>query len=145
MPASLNAEENRKAVVTTLVSDVATDYFNLLQLDYELEISQRTLDTRRESLRLVQERQDGGVATLLDLRQAEQLVSSAAQTVPALRQEIELTENHISLLAGKDPGGVVRGRKFIDQEMPSWRCPPGSLRRCWSAVPTITRAAEQGR
>lgn len=75
----LNAEENRKAVITTLVSDVATDYFNLLQLDDELEISKRTLDTRRES------RQGGGVATLLDLRQAEQLVSSA-QTIPTLEQ-----------------------------------------------------------
>ena len=52
----LNAEENRKAVLTTLVSDVATNYFSLLQLDYELEISRRTLDTRRDSLRLVQER-----------------------------------------------------------------------------------------
>src|SRR5580693_8368007 len=48
----LNADENRKTVVTTLVSDVATNYFSLLQLDYELEISQRTLDTRRDSLRL---------------------------------------------------------------------------------------------
>jgi multidrug efflux system outer membrane protein len=85
----LNAEENRKAVVTTLVSDVATNYFSLLQLDYELEISQRTLDTRRESLRLVEERSGGGVATLLDLRQAEQLVSSAAQTIPTLQQQID--------------------------------------------------------
>src|SRR5580693_5816765 len=100
----LNAEENRKAVVTTLVSDVAGNYFSLLQLDYELEISQRTLDTRRDSLRLVQERQGGGVATLLDLRQAEQLVSSAAQIIPTLQQEIEQTENQISLLVGKDPG-----------------------------------------
>ena len=70
----LNAEENRKAVVTTLVSEVAGDYFNLLQLDYELEISQDTLASRQDSLRLVQDRRGGGVATLLDLRQAEQLV-----------------------------------------------------------------------
>jgi multidrug efflux system outer membrane protein len=70
----LNAEENRKAVVTTLVSDVAADYFQLLELDYELEISRRTLETRQESLRLTVQRRAGGVATLLDLRQAEQLV-----------------------------------------------------------------------
>src|SRR3984957_7051558 len=99
----LNAEENRKAVITTLVSDVASAYFNLLQLDYELEISQRTLETRRNSLRLVQDRRGGGVATLLDLRQAEQLVSTAAQTIPALQQQIEQTENQISLLLGKNP------------------------------------------
>jgi NodT family efflux transporter outer membrane factor (OMF) lipoprotein len=137
----LNAEENRKAVVTTLVSDVATDYFNLLQLDYELEISRRTLDTRRDSLGLVQERAGGGVATLLDLRQAEQLVSSAAQTIPALQQQIEQTENQISLLTGKNPGGVVRGRKFTEQEMPP-EVPPGMPSSLLERRPDIL-AAEQ--
>ena len=117
----LNAEENRKAVVTTLVSDVATDYFNLLQLDYELEISKRTLDTRRESLRLVEERRGGGVSTLLDLRQAEQLVSSAAEEIPTLEQQIEQTENQISLLLGENPGNVIRGRKFMEQEVRLYR------------------------
>ncbi len=137
----LNAEENRKAVVTTLVSDVATNYFSLLQLDYELEISQRTLETRRESLRLVQERQGGGVATLLDLRQAEQLVSSAAQTIPTLQQQIGQTENQINLLVGKNPGEVVRGRKFIEQEMPP-EVPAGMPSSLLERRPDI-RAAEQ--
>ncbi len=137
----LNAEENRKAVVTTLVSDVAADYFNLLQLDYELEISKSTLETRRESLRLVQERQGGGVATLLDLRQAEQLVSSAAQTIPTLEQQIEQTENQISLLVGKNPGGVTRGRKFVEQEMPP-EVPAGMPSSLLERRPDI-RAAEQ--
>jgi NodT family efflux transporter outer membrane factor (OMF) lipoprotein len=137
----LNAEDNRKAVVTTLVSDVATDYFDLLQLDYELEISKRTLDTRRDSLRLVQQRQDGGVATLLDLRQAEQLVSSAAQTIPTLQQEIEQTENQISLLVGRNPQSVVRGRKFTEQEMPP-EVPAGMPSALLERRPDI-RAAEQ--
>jgi len=137
----LNSEENRKAVVTTLVSDVATNYFSLLQLDYELEISQHTLDTRRDSLRLVQDRQGGGVATLLDLRQAEQLVSSAAQTIPTLQQQIEQTENQISLLLGKNPGGVIRGRKFIEQEMPP-EVPAGMPSSLLERRPDI-RAAEQ--
>jgi multidrug efflux system outer membrane protein len=137
----LNAEENRKAVVTTLVSDVATNYFSLLQLDYELEISQRTLDTRRESLRLVEERSGGGVATLLDLRQAEQLVSSAAQTIPVLQQQIEQTENQINLLVGKNPGGIIRGRKFVEQEMPP-EVPAGMPSSLLERRPDI-RAAEQ--
>jgi NodT family efflux transporter outer membrane factor (OMF) lipoprotein len=137
----LNAEENRKAVVTTLVSDVATDYFNLLQLDYELEISTRTLDTRRESLRLVQDRQGGGVATLLDLRQAEQLVSTAAEIVPTLQQQIEQTENQISLLIGNNPSGVIRGRKFMEQEMPP-EVPTGLPSSLLERRPDI-RAAEQ--
>lgn len=54
------ADQNRKVVMTTLVGDVAANYFTLRELDYELEISQRTLGTRRESLRLIQTRQDGG-------------------------------------------------------------------------------------
>jgi outer membrane protein, multidrug efflux system len=136
----LNAEENRKAVVTTLVSDVATNYFNLLQLDYELEISQRTLDTRRDSLRLVQDRQGGGVATLLDLRQAEQLVRSAAQTIPALQQQIEQTENQINLLLGQNPGEVIRGRKFVEQELPP-EVPAGMPSSLLERRPDI-RAAE---
>jgi multidrug efflux system outer membrane protein len=136
----LNAEENRKAVVTTLVSDVATDYLNLLALDYELEISQSTLGSRRDSLRLVEERRAGGVATLLDLRQAEQLVSSAAETIPTLQQQIEQTENQISLLLGKNPGDVLRGRKFIDQEMPP-EVPSGMPSSLLDRRPDI-RAAE---
>jgi len=80
----LSAEENRKAVVTTLVSDVTTGYLTLCELDYVLEISQRTLQTRDQSLALTRSKQRGGVATLLDLRQAEQLVYTAAQTIPGI-------------------------------------------------------------
>ena len=137
----LNAEWNRQAVVTTLVSDVAGSYFNLLQLDYELEIAQHTLETRRDSLRLVQERQGGGVATLLDLRQAEELVSTAAQEIPVLQQQIEQTENQISLLLGRNPDGIVRGRKFMEQEMPP-EIPPGLPSALLERRPDI-RAAEQ--
>jgi outer membrane protein, multidrug efflux system len=138
----LGAEENRKAVVSTLVSDVAANYFQLLQLDYELEISQSTLETRRESLRLVQERQGGGVATLLDLRQAEELVSSAAESVPTLQQQVEQSENRISLLLGRNPEGVVRGRKFLEQEVPP-EVPAGLPSALLDRRPDI-RAAEQG-
>lgn len=119
----LNAEENRKAVVTTLVSDVAASYFSLLELDAELDISQRTLETRRESLRLTQTRGAGGVATLLDLRQAEQLVDTAAETIPVLQEQIAQTENQIDLLLGNNPGEVPRGRSLIDQHLPN--VPPG--------------------
>jgi multidrug efflux system outer membrane protein len=137
----LNAEENRKAVVTTLVSDVATNYFDLLQLDYELQISQRTLETRRESLRLTQERQGGGVATLLDLRQAEQLVSTAAETIPTLQQQIEQKENQINLLLGKNPGEVTRGLSFLEQELPP-EVPAGLSSALLERRPDI-RAGEQ--
>ena len=137
----LGAEENRKAVVTTLVSDVATSYFSLRELDYELEISKETLGTRQESLRLIQTRQAGGVATLLDLRQGEQLVDTAAETIPQLQQRVEQTENQISLLLGRNPGEVVRGRSLTEQELPP-EVPTGLPSALLERRPDI-RAAEQ--
>jgi multidrug efflux system outer membrane protein len=114
----LNAEETRKAVMTTVVSDVSAAYFNLLELDQELEIAKDTLKTRQESLNLVKTRQQGGVATMLDVRQAEQLVYTAAQTIPDIERLIEQTENRINLLQGRDPGPVARGRTLTEQEQP---------------------------
>ena len=137
----LNAQENRKVVVSTLVSEVSTNYFQLLELDYELEISQRTLETRIESLNLVRNRRAGGVATLLDLRQAEQLVSSAAETIPQIRQQIEETENQISLLLGRPPETVIRGQRFLEQEFPP-DVPSGLPSNLLERRPDI-RAAEQ--
>jgi len=137
----LSAEENRKAVVTVLISDVATAYLNLRALDYQLEISKRTLETRQDSLRLVQSRQGGGVATLLDLRQAEQLVDTAAATIPVFQQQIEQTENQISLLTGASPHAVTRGRGLEDQEFPP-EVPAGLTSTLLERRPDI-RAAEQ--
>jgi multidrug efflux system outer membrane protein len=123
------------------VGDVATSYFTLRELDTELDISRRTLDTRRESLSLTQTRQGGGVSNLLDLRQAEQLVDTAAETIPTLQQQIEQTENQISLLLGNNPGGVVRGRSLNDQEMPP-DVPTGLPSALLERRPDV-RAAEQ--
>jgi multidrug efflux system outer membrane protein len=137
----LAADENRKAVVTTLVSDVATAYFNLIELDMELEIANRTLTTREESLRLIRIREQGGVATMLDVRQAEQLVYAAAQTIPDIERLIEQTENQISLLVGRNPAEVIRGRALIDQEQPP-SVPPGLPSSLLERRPDI-RAAEE--
>jgi multidrug efflux system outer membrane protein len=138
----LNAEETRQAVVTTLVADVATDYLTLRELDYALEISRATLRTREESLKLTQSRKTGGVATLLDLRQAEQLVYTAAVTIPALQQQIEQQENRIRLLLGEDPGAVGRGRSLTEQGFPP-EVPAGLPSALLERRPDI-RAAEQG-
>jgi len=114
----LASEENRKAVVTTLVSEVAGAYFNLLEQDGELEIAKRTLATREESLRLIQDREQHGLATRLDVRQGEQLVRSAQQTIPNIEQTIAQTENQISLLLGRNPGSITRGQTLTQQEQP---------------------------
>jgi len=137
----LNADWNRKAVITTVVSQVAADYFQLLELDSELEISQRTLETRRESLRLTQERQVRGVATQLDVRQAEQLVDSAAESVPQLKQQMEQTEDQISLLLGKNPGAIERA-SHLSEESFAPEVPAGLPSALLERRPDI-RAAEQ--
>jgi multidrug efflux system outer membrane protein len=137
----LSAEENRKAVVTTLVSDVATAYFTVRELDGELEIAKRTLETRRNSLQLVLARQGGGVATLLDLRQTEQLVDTAAETIPTLQQQIEQTENQVSLLLGENPREVMRHGQFNEDLFPP-EVPTGLPSALLERRPDI-RAAEQ--
>src|SRR5580698_3959394 len=137
----LSAEANRKTVVTTLVSDVATNYLTMRELDYELEISRRTLETRQQSLDLTKQRQVGGVATLLDLRQAEQLVDTAAQAIPGIEQGIEQTENQIRLLLGENPGGVTRGKILTEQNLPP-DVPAGLPSELLERRPDI-RAAEE--
>ncbi len=137
----LSADENRKAVVTTLVSDVATAYLTLRELDYELEISTRTLQTREDSLKLTRSRETYGVSTELDLRQAEQLVYTAAETIPDIKRRIEQTENQISLLLGESPNTVLRGRALTEQQLPP-EVPPGLPSALLERRPDIG-AAEQ--
>jgi outer membrane protein, multidrug efflux system len=137
----LASDENRKAVVTTLVSEVASAYFNLLDLDMELAIARRTLATREESLKLITSRERGGLGTLLDVRQGEQLVHGAASVVPDLERLIEQTENQISLLLGGSPGAITRGRSLTEQEPPP-AVPAGLPSSLLDRRPDI-RAAEQ--
>jgi multidrug efflux system outer membrane protein len=111
----LASEWGRRAVVTTLVSQVSSGYFGLRALDLELDISRRTLTSRRESLQLAQVRERGGVTSLLDVRQAEQLVYSATGEIATLEREIAQQENFLNVLAGGDPGPIARGRTLTDQ------------------------------
>ena len=135
------SEEDRKAVITTVVGDVASQYFILLELDSELEIARRTLATREASLRLIKVRQQGGVATMSDVRQAEELVYQATQTIPDTERLIEQTENQISLLLGNNPAAIPRGRPLAEQEeLPA--VPPGLPSSLLERRPDI-RAAEQ--
>lgn len=114
----LASEENRKVVAMTLVSDLATAYFNLLEFDQELEIAKRTLATRQDSLRIIKTRHDRGLATMLDVRQGEQLVQVAQEAIPALEQRIEQTENQIQLLTGDAPAPVTRQATLTQQQLP---------------------------
>jgi multidrug efflux system outer membrane protein len=137
----LAAEENRKTVMMTLVGDVASAYFNLLELDMELEIAKRTLTTRENSLQLIRVREQRGLATRLEIREGEQLVHTASQAIPRIQQLIEQTENQISLLVGENPAEITRGRALTAQEQPP-EVPAGLPSALLERRPDI-RAAEQ--
>jgi outer membrane protein, multidrug efflux system len=108
----------RREVLSTLVANVATAYFQLRALDLELEISNRTLNSRQESLRLTRILSDGGSTSLLDVRQAEQLVFTASAEIPVLEQQIEQQENLLSILLGQNPGDIPRGQTLTEQRQP---------------------------
>jgi outer membrane protein, multidrug efflux system len=137
----LASEAARQEVIVTLVANVSAAYFQLRALDLELEISQRTLSSRQESLRLTHILADGGSTSMLDVRQAEQLVFTAAAEIPTLEQQIEQQENLISILLGNNPDAVTRGQKLTEQSHPS-EVPPGLTSALLERRPDI-RAAEQ--
>ncbi|MFL5496283.1 MAG: efflux transporter outer membrane subunit [Gemmatimonadales bacterium] len=110
----LTQRENQRAVVLTLVGDVATAYLQLRQLDLELEISRRTLAANRETLRLARRRFDQGLISELDVRQFESEVASPAASVAQLEGQITQTENQLSFLAGRNPGSIPRGRPLTE-------------------------------
>ena len=111
----LAAEWNRRAVITSLIASVASGYYQLLELDLELEISKRTLSSRQESLQLTQVLERQGAVSLLDVRQAEQLVYNALQTIVDIQRRSEQEENFISVLLARNPGPIPRGRKLVEQ------------------------------
>jgi multidrug efflux system outer membrane protein len=138
----LASEWARQEVVSTLVANVAAAYFQLRALDLELEISKRTLDSRQESLRLTQILANGGATSLLDVRQAEQLVFTASAEIPALEQQIEQQENFLSILLGQNPGEITRGQTLTEQRRPP-QVPPGLPSSLLERRPDIRQAEEQ--
>jgi multidrug efflux system outer membrane protein len=114
----LAAEWGRRAVAATVVSDVATAYYGLRALDLQLEISRRTLETRTASLDLTRVREAGGVTSLVDVREAEQLVFGAGATISDLERRIVQQENALSILIGGYPAPVARGLELVAQPHP---------------------------
>jgi outer membrane protein, multidrug efflux system len=114
----LSTEWARRAVLVTLIADVARAYFELRQFDLDLEIAKRTFASREKSLRLTQARLEQGVATRLDVRQAEQLLYTAAARIPDLERLIAQKENEIRLLLALPPGDIRRGLPLTEQALP---------------------------
>ena len=137
----LATEDARQTVVLTLVSDVANDYFTLLQLDLQLQITRETVTTQTNSVKLTNLRLEHGVATKLDVLQAQQVLDTANAEIPNLEREIGQEENAINILLGNYPNGVPRGLALVDQEIPP-EVPAGLTSSLMERRPDI-REAEQ--
>lgn len=114
----LATEWGRRAVISAVVENVATAYFQLREYDLELDIEKRTLESRQQSLHLTQTLEQGGATGLQDVRQAQQLVEEAAAAIPQTEQAIQQTENAISIFLGENPASVSRGLKLTEQPLP---------------------------
>src|ERR1700758_2487446 len=137
----LATEDARQTVILTLVSDVASGYFTLLQLDLELQITRDTVTTQEDSVKLTSFRLDHGVATKLDVLQAQQVLDTANAAIPDLERQIGQEEDAISILLGHYPEGVRRGRPLVEQPLPP-EVPPGMPSSLLERRPDI-REAEQ--
>ncbi len=137
----LSSEWARQEVIATLVANVASGYFQLRELDLELEISQHTLDSRKQSLELTRDLTEHGIDTMLDQRQAEQLVYTAGAQVPDLERQIEQQENNLSILLGNNPGAIPRGLALTDQPHPP-EVPAGLPASLLERRPDIREAEE---
>ena len=113
----LAQEAVQQAVIQSLVTGVASSYFQLLELDQELEVAKRSLVSRRGSLRLVESRMKGGISNKLEVDQAMSLVASAAATIADVERRREQAENLLSTLLGRNPGPVERSETLNDQRL----------------------------
>jgi len=114
----LASEWGQQAVISSLVANVATAYFQLRALDAELEIAKRTLGSRQQSLQLTQVLETHGSASDLDVSQSEQLVYTASESIPDLERQVQQQENLLSILLGENPGSIPRGRALTEQPVP---------------------------
>ena len=114
----LSKEENRRAVTIQLVSAVGEAYFNLLQFDTQMDIAKRTVQSWEESVRISQARLKQGMTSRLDADQFEAERAGAAARTAELERQMVQAENQLSLLLGRKPFAVTRGRPLNEQVMP---------------------------
>jgi multidrug efflux system outer membrane protein len=137
----LATEDAKQVVVLTLVSDVASDYFTLLQLDLQLQIARGTVEAQEASVRLTNLRLQHGVANKLEVLQAQEVLDTANAQIPDLERRIAQQENAISILLGNYPQAVTRGRPLVEQPLPP-EVPAGLTSTLLERRPDI-RQAEQ--
>jgi outer membrane protein, multidrug efflux system len=138
----LAQEENRRAVILQLVSGVAQSYFDLRQLDMQLEIAIRTLKSWEESVGIAQVRLEEGVITKLDADQFEAQRANAAARTADLERQIVQKENELSVLLGRNPAAIPRGRSLLEQALPS-EVPAGLPSELLQRRPDIVQVEQQ--
>jgi multidrug efflux system outer membrane protein len=114
----LATEEARRGVLLSLVSEVAAAYFDLRELDAEVEIARRTTGTLQNTAELFRRREEGGTASGLDTSRAEALLASESAQIPLLERDIAAKENQLNLLLGRTPGPIARGLALDGQPFP---------------------------
>ncbi len=139
----LGAEWNRRAVMSTLVSNVAAGYFQLRALDLELDIARQTLASRQQSLKLTETLESGGAESMEDVRQAQELVETAAEAIPDIERQVQQQENSISILLGENPNEIPRGRKLTEEEPLPPVVPAGMPSALLERRPDIRQAEQQ--
>jgi multidrug efflux system outer membrane protein len=137
----LGTEQGRRGVLITLVGDVASTYFQLRQLDLQLEIARRTLKLNVETVDFYTNRLQGGVSNRLEVDQAEANRAVTAATIPDLERQIALTENALSVLLGHPPASIPRGGVISDQRLPP-RVPAGIPAALLERRPDVAQAEQ---
>ncbi len=122
---ALATEENARGVIVSIVGDVAQGYFNLVALDLQLEVSRRTVESRRQTLALFAERERGGVGDRLQTASEEALLANALATIPALERQIAQQENQLAFLVGRPPGPIARTADYLTRTAPPSELSPG--------------------
>jgi len=135
-------QEARRSTVLTLVADVAQAYLQLRALDLELEIARRTIESRREYMQLAKDRFEGGLTPEVDFRQAESELHRIEAITFDLERLIAQQENLISVLIGRNPGPILRGRAVTEQKLPP-SVPAGLPSALLERRPDILEAEQQ--
>lgn len=135
----LASEQGRRGVLLSLVSGVAQAYFELLELDLRLEIAQRSVKSFEGSLRIFQERLEGGTASRLEAARAEAALAATAAAIPELERRIAIQENGIHLLLGSAPGPIPRQGALLEQTIPP-EVPAGLPSELLERRPDVLRA-----
>ena len=117
----LGTKDAQQTVILTLVSDVASDYFLLRDLDLQLQITKETVRTQEDSVKLTELRLSHGVGTRLDVLQARQVLDTANAQIPDLERQIGQTEDAINILLGNYPQGVPRGTSIGIETPNGWQ------------------------